>query len=177
MDPSGARARFGASRFIADAWPEALRVRSDSYFRYDAMVDRILWQEYGSPPTAAGVIEELDELLAETSLEMLPAWLLGAHGDYLAAIDRNATLQDLDISRRMRGRRALGERRFADASALLRGLGASSPESLFFAAYAAAMRGDRAEARRLAAEHRGTHPELPWPWLTDRFGLATVPRP
>jgi spermidine synthase len=177
MDPSGARARFGESEFIAEAWPEELRARSDAYFRYDAMVDRILWQEYGSPPTAAGVIEELDGLLAETSLEMLPAWLLGAHGDYLAAIDRNPALQEMQISLQMRGRRALAERRFAEASALFGVLGSSSPESVFFAAYSAAMRGDPAEARRLAAEHRGTHPELPWPWLTDRFGLATVPRP
>jgi len=172
MNPEDARKRFRESAFIARAWPEGLRERSERYFGYDGIVNNVFLQAYGSPARVVDTIELVDTLLTETQLERLPAWLLGAHGDYLAAIDRNPSLQAEPISVHMRGRDAVGKREYALASELFRSLESQTAESIFLDAYATAMHGEFTNAATIMRENHSRYPELPWAWLADRFDLA-----
>lgn len=176
MRPDEARQRFRESTFITEAWPVQLRDRTDGYFRYEGIVDKVFLQQYGSPPTVKKTIQTLDALLAVPGLEMLPTWLLGVHGDYLAAIDRNPALSDQAISLHMRGRHAIGRRRFHDASRLFRRLASPTAESLFLDAYATAMAGEAERAAAILTENRTIYPGVPWTWLAKRFGLDTTER-
>jgi spermidine synthase len=172
MRPEEARRQFRESAFISKAWPAGLRARTDRFFEYDGIVQKVFLQQYGSPPTVNETIRIIDSLLAVPGLEMLPAWLLGAHGDYLAVIDRNPDLNDRAISLHMRGRRAIGRRRFEEASRLFRSLEAPTAESLFLDAYASAMAGDEASAAAILARNEALYPDMPWAWLAERFEMA-----
>jgi hypothetical protein len=174
MRPEEARRQFRESAFIDKAWPAGLRDRTDRFFEMDGIVQKVFLQQYGSPSTVKATIPTVDSLLAVPGLEMLPAWLLGAHGDYLAVIDRNPDLRDRVVSLHMRGRRAIGRRRFAEASRLFRRLPVPTPESLFLDAYASAMAGDEASAASILRQNQARYPDLPWAWLTERFGLESV---
>ena len=172
MNPGDARKRFRKSAFIAKAWPDGLRERSDRYFHYDGIVNNVFLQHYGSPASVVNTIEAVDSLLTDTELERLPAWLLGAHGDYLSAIDRSPSLQGRQISLHMQGRQAIGRREYALASEFFRRLGSQTPESVFLDTYATAMRGEVSGATLLARQNQSRYPDLPWAWLRDRFDLA-----
>lgn len=172
MNPEDARKRFHESEFIAKTWPTGLRDRSDRYFHYDGVVNKVFLQHYGSPASVVNTIEVVDSLLTETELERLPAWLLGAHGDYLSAIARSPALQQEPISRHMQGRHAIGRRDYARASELFRSLETQTPESIFLDTYALAMRGELSDAVARVRENQSRYPDLPWAWLTNRFDLA-----
>jgi spermidine synthase len=174
MRPDEARQRFRESAFITENWPGPLRDRTDGYFRYEDVINKVFLQQYGSPPNVNESIRTVDALLAVPGLEMLPTWLLGAHGDYLAVIDGNPALRDQPISLHMRGRRALGHREFENASRLFRRLASQTDESVFLDAYATAMAGDAAKATAIVRENRAVHPGVPWTWLAERFGLETA---
>jgi hypothetical protein len=174
-NPDDARKRFRESAFIARAWPNGLRERSDRYFRYDGIVNKVFLQQYGSPARVVDTIEVLDSMLTETELTRLPAWLLGAHGDYLAAIDRNPALARKPISLHMQGRDAIGRRDYALASELFRRLDSQTPESVFLDAYSTAMRGEMSSAATIVRENQSRFPALPWAWLRDRFEPALQP--
>ncbi len=176
MRPDVARERFRESAFISNAWPGRLRARTDRYFEYDGIVNKVFLQKYGSPPTVTKTIQTVDSLLAVPGLEMLPTWLLGAHGDYLDVIDRHPALADRAISLHMRGRRAIGRRRFEDASGLFRRLASPTAESLFLDAYATAMAGDAGRAAAIWTENETLYPDQPWSWLAKRFALQTPGR-
>lgn len=177
MNALDARAHFRESAFVADAWPERLRENSIDFFRYDEIVDKVFLQHYGSPPTIAATIEVVHSLLTESDLTRLPAWILGAHGDYLATIDRHAALRDEPIALHMLGRDAIGRRDYQLASDLFRRVRAKTPESIFLDAYATAMRGELSEAASILRENQARFPSQPWDWLANRFVLESPASP
>jgi predicted membrane-bound spermidine synthase len=176
MRPEDARARFRESAFISAAWPRPLRDRMDAFFEYEGIINKVFLRHFGNRPTVDQTIQTIDSVMAVPGLEMLPTWLLGAHGDYLRVIDRNPKLLDRPISLHMRGRRAIGLRRFDEASQLFRRLASPTAESLFLDAYATAMGGDLPRAADIVARNQSLHPDVPWSWLVERFGLEETAR-
>jgi len=47
-------------------------------------------------------------------------------------------------------------------------------ESVFLDAYAPAMAGDETSAAAILVENEAAHPDLPWAWLAERFGLTAL---
>jgi hypothetical protein len=88
MDMERARRCFRTSPFIERAWPKGLRERTDRYFEYEVIFDKIFFNEYGRPTLLSRAIEPLHQLLTETELETLPLWLLSTYGDHLSVMDR-----------------------------------------------------------------------------------------
>jgi hypothetical protein len=153
-----------------------LRDRTDEYFEYEGIVNKVFLQHYGSPATLNQTIATVDSVMVNSGLETLPARLLGAHGDYLRVIDRNAALRDRPISLLMRGARAIGQRDFGLASQIFRRLAPPTADSLFLDAYATAMAGDATGASSIVSEYQPLLPDLPWNWLVERFGLGETAR-
>jgi spermidine synthase len=86
MDENDRLARFKDSKFIADIWPQEIAAATPPYFRYEGMIKNYFTM--GNYPAMDPVlpIEAVDEILANTSLETLPLWLLDTDRD----IQRNA---------------------------------------------------------------------------------------
>jgi spermidine synthase len=171
-DPERTRERFEQSDFIARHWPEPLRETTPDYFRYDGLVNDVFLEAFGSPPRLARTIGTIDRVIAETDLEQLPMWLLGAHGDYLAVIDAHPELRSRPIALHMLGRRALAQRRFDLASSIFRHLPSPTPESVLLDAYASASDERKDDAARLIQAGRAAEATLPWDLLVERFALG-----
>jgi len=84
MDTRLHRERFLASSFIARAWPEALRQRSQPYFEVQRLIDA---SSAGEPAEVTERLREVERLLRETPLVTLPLWRLGVSTDQLHAIE------------------------------------------------------------------------------------------
>jgi len=177
MDAEEARRRFGTSPFIEKAWPKRLRERTDRYFGYEAIVDKIFFHEYGRPTVLTRAIETIHELVTETELETLPMWLLSTYADHLSVVDRGSQEGMRPESLQLLGARALGMRRFDQAARFFRQTRKSSDRSAFLHAYAMAMGGNRGGAAAAVQRQKGSRTPIgdagaPWPWLVETFDLG-----
>jgi spermidine synthase len=176
MDTESARQLFRTSRFIEEAWPRELRERTDRYFEYEAIIDKVFFHEFGRPTSLSRIIAPLHELLTETELETLPMWLLSTYADHLSVVDHAGREGLRTESLSLLAARALGRRSFDRAARFFGRTRKSSDRSAFLHAYALAMAGHRElAAAALRQQEQSYHltPEQrePWLWLSETFQL------
>jgi hypothetical protein len=78
-DASRARDAFASSRWVAERWPPALRLRTLASFEYQGMRDGLFWRRY--VPERNPSLFDLHRALTATGLEALPTLLLGSNPD------------------------------------------------------------------------------------------------
>jgi predicted membrane-bound spermidine synthase len=172
-----ARERFRRSRFIRDAWPESLYEASIAAFTWQQMINDSFMDRW-----SVRRLQQLHEVLTESSLRTLPLWLLGTTGDAIRAVGRVPEPPD-PPSRllQLRAYRALADRDPAVASRYLERASVGQPENpalLFVWLYSLCLEGRLERAEEVA---RGARDWLPddgrdasyWEWLGDTFGLRS----
>jgi hypothetical protein len=81
------RLRFEASSFIASLFPSEIQAGTRAQFRFQRILNYALYPPYR--PGHAALVLDLREVLRSTSLQTLPAWLLGG------------SAQEFDIARQL----------------------------------------------------------------------------
>lgn len=74
IDPTRARQAFASSDLVRRLFPAELVARTLPFFDQQRMVNQVLWE--GGKPLR--LIEDLDAVLAHTTLRTLPLWMLGS---------------------------------------------------------------------------------------------------
>ena len=178
LDTDANRRRFLASRFIAAAWPPALRERSLPYFD----VDRLIEDSFvGTPIPVTQRLRQVEHLLRETPLETLPLWRLEVSGDGLHAV-RALLARGVPEERFLEplARAALARRDLDAALALLERIHRPrDPGLLYLRGLVLALAGHGDEVQALARSNRGWLPQDAasrsfWDWLAD---LEPLPPP
>jgi len=92
MDERDRLARFENSEFISQVWPPEFARATAPYFRYEGLImDHFTAGDY--PPAApAIVLESVDDVLTNSTLETLPLWLLGTDRDVQRNVQALAAL-------------------------------------------------------------------------------------
>lgn len=168
-DADANRKRFVESRFIAEAWPEALRDRSVPYFEAQRIIESSVARE---DVAMSDRMHNVDFLVRETSLITAPLWHLGVSNDELRAIDALVDAgRPTDPWALALARRAVAERDFDAALRFLDRLGEPrNVNVLYFRATALALAGRREDARALESANRDWLPENAedqafWQWI------------
>jgi spermidine synthase len=81
MDERRRLERFEQSAFIERLWPRDLREDSAPFFRYEGMIKDHFTNGLYPNTSEPFLWERIDDVLANTSLETLPLWLLGTDRD------------------------------------------------------------------------------------------------
>jgi hypothetical protein len=174
IDPLEARDRFEKSDFIRRLWPEGLRDETLPFFTYQRSINRVLAD--GANPLRQ--IEEIHQLLTQTTLRTLPAWLLGLGN--LTLQNPSVNLSDVGGGRTeyFKGLAALVDRDYSAAVANLleaerRGL--AGVRTLL--AYALCLAGRAEEASYVIAMSPSEDSEVRrfWSWLDTTFHLRAAP--
>jgi predicted membrane-bound spermidine synthase len=77
MDEDRRAELFKQSSFIDRVWPRDLKKRSTPFFRYERMIKNHLTADLYRDESDPFLWEAIDDVLANTSLQTLPLWLLG----------------------------------------------------------------------------------------------------
>lgn len=180
-DVQAARRRFATSEIIDRLWPASIRAASLRYFDWQHVVNVM---SYGIPQADDNYVAGLHRVLSESSLEVLPLWLLGSDGDLqriaAALPDDRRRLPDAQFQLALG---LLARRDFARAAVHL-ARAEAAPEirrdAFRLRIYALCMAGDRETAQTLARDRYASHGaqsagprKLPayWSWLSEIFAL------
>jgi hypothetical protein len=171
LDVSRARQAFEDSSYVAELWPEGFRREVLPFFDVQRVVNRVL----GEGAHVLGQIDDLDFILRKTSLKTIAYWVLGlGNHPILGRVDTMPNDGRGEVEY-VQGVRALVDRDFQRASALLaeahrRGFPGTRP----VLAYALALAGEIDLARQVAAgAERGNADQRHfWEWMQAAFGVA-----
>ncbi len=185
MDENARLEGFRASPYIDALWPEALKAESEHYFQYESAIKQYLTSGLYDQVNNRQRWDVIDEVLKETSLEVLPLWLLGSSvtRQEIAQRQARADTYDPEVDRAL----ALGDLANRDYSSALerldRYLAARSEIALDtygIYLYTLARNGRMAEAR--AFMDRAGFQSIPsavvapfLSWFVDRFELDEPP--
>jgi hypothetical protein len=171
IDPNRARAAFVHSPLVREIWPATLIDRTLPYFDEQARINRVYWE--GGRPLAH--IEDLDAVLAGTTLRTLPLWILGSD-DVKQRIAESATGATGE-QEYARGLRALSGRDYAGAvewltAAERRGMHAATIAPL--RAYGLLKLGQFDTVRQLAsvAQQASDEERHFWDWIRRRVAAS-----
>jgi predicted membrane-bound spermidine synthase len=164
-----ARERFEASSFVRTLWPRELLASSLPYFDIEATINRVM----RDGPDPLGHIDELHQLLTQSTVRRPPLWALGSDDAQQEAAD--VADDSTGMVDYIHGVRALVARQYplaveSFALAEKSGLRMSTLRPLL--AYALCLSDQRDLARQIARQEspaRGQ--EQFWSWLDATFGL------
>jgi spermidine synthase len=175
LDVSRARAAFSASPFIRSLWPAPLIDRTLPYFEQQAIINRVYWE--GGRPLQQ--IDDLDRVLAQTTLRTLPLWILGS--DEVKQRIAEGAAEPGGVTDYSRALRAISGRDFAGAVQLLaaadrRGFRAQTLGPLL--AYSSFKGGQPDLTRKLsaAAQPVDDGERHFWEWLRAAEARSPLPR-
>jgi hypothetical protein len=164
IDPNRARRAFASSDFVRRLLPAELVVRTLPFFDQQRIINQVLWE--GGKPLR--LIDDLDAVLTQTSLQTLPLWMLGSD-DVKQGIASSAD-DGTGAAEYARGLHRLAARDYTGAisefaAAERRGFRGATERPLLV--YSLCRSGNIDEARRLAS---GIEPRDPdeihfWRWM------------
>jgi hypothetical protein len=168
LDPGRAKAAFMASPYIRQLWPQELIERTAPYFDQQAIINRVYWE--GGRPLRQ--IEDLDAVLAHTTLRTLPLWILGS--DEVKQRIAETSQDTTGAVEYARALRALSGRDFGGAAQWLtaagaRGFRARTLDPLLAYAQLASGRIDVARAMTAAARPQDDDERHFWEWMERRM--------
>jgi spermidine synthase len=170
VDPDHARVAFQRSELIHRLWPETLARKTIPFFVIQQIINRIMRE--GPRPLAS--IEELHQLLTNTTLRRVPLWALGSDDAQQEVADTGN--DGSGMVEYVVGIRALVAREYLAAAgsfaeAERRGLRLPALRPLLV--YALCMADELDAARQLARSSKGAESdELHfWLWLDAKFGV------
>jgi hypothetical protein len=182
MNTDATRERFRTSEFVRRAWPEELRKRTLSYFRFQRMIDESRGFSRG-PVHRGDRVRNIHIAITEGGLHTLPLWWLGVEENQLRAMDRHLANGGSEDRHPYRlGARALADGDFDRAAAFFGRVRLSSYDQKllwFLRLYSLCMAGrvDDAEmlARdRLASTQLDRKDRAFFDWLTATFGFTPL---
>jgi predicted membrane-bound spermidine synthase len=172
LDPVRAHDAFAGSDFIKHLWPGSLVAGTLHRFDEQRMMNRVLWE--GGRPLMQ--IEDLHNLLTQTSLKTLPLWFLGS--DDVKQRIAEASEDRTGATEYARALRALVSRDYQRAAAYFgesERLGLQGETIRPLQVYSLCLAGDLDTARLLArgVEARSDAEQHFWEWLRTAYGVET----
>ncbi len=179
--------QFDNSAFIRRVWPETMRQKSLPYFRYQPIVDEYLAATQISPAHLVKWLRFVREIQNETTLHVLPLWLLDSGIEQQAIVDQLFAEKDLRAANDMVYHKAVqlaANRRYIEAEhqlARLHHAADNASHLIYFRIFLLAMAGESDRAAELAQEYASyfaadaeTALEF-WNWAAPAFDLSMPP--